>query len=67
MNNNSFVEEFVNLKEKNGTTVQPVIRNETITEQKDNMEVSMDLMLRELYIDPVGKKIWMNLWVQQQN
>jgi len=55
MNNDSFVEEFVNLQEQNATTVQPVIRNETITEQKDNMEVTTDLMLRELYVDPVEK------------
>ena len=55
MNNDSVVEEFVNLQEQNGTAVQPVIRNETTTEQRDNMEVTMDLMLRELYIDPMEK------------
>ena len=55
MNMDSFVEEFVNLQEQNATAVQPIIRNETTTEQRDNMEVTTDLALRDLYVDPVGK------------
>ena len=43
-----FVEEFVNLQEQNITAVQPVIRNEPATEQKDNMEVTTDLELQDL-------------------
>ena len=35
--------------------MQPVIRNETVTEEKDNMEVTTDVMLRDLYVDPVEK------------
>ena len=45
MNMDSFVEEFVNLQEQNATAVQPVIRNDTTTEQRDNMEVTTDLEL----------------------
>ena len=55
MNMDSFVEEFVNLQEQNATAVQPVIRNEPATEQKDNMEVTTDLVLRDLYVDPVER------------
>ena len=43
MNMDSFVEEFVNLQEQNATAVQPIIRNETTTEQRDNVEVTTDL------------------------
>ena len=49
MNMDSFVEEFMNLQEQNATAVQPVIRNEPTTEQKDNMEVTTDLELQNLY------------------
>ena len=69
MNMDSFVEEFMNLQEQNATSVQPIVRNETTAEQKDNMEVTTDLALRDLYVDPAEKfmdelKI---LLVQQQN
>ena len=55
MNMDSFVEEFVNLQEQNITAVQPAIRNQPATEQKEDMEISTDLVLRELYVDPVEK------------
>ena len=55
MNNDSFVEEFVTLQEQNATAVQPVIRNEPITEEKDNMEITTEMELRNLYVDPVEK------------
>ena len=55
MNMDSFVEEFMNLQEQNATAVQPVIRNEPTTEQRDNMEVTTDLVLRDLYVDPVER------------
>ena len=56
MNTDSFVEEFLNLQEQNATAVQLVIRNATATEQsRDNMEVTTDLVLRELHVDPVEK------------
>ena len=54
MNNDSYVDEFVALQEQNATAVQPVIRNETITEEKD-MEVTTEMELRNLYVDPVEK------------
>ena len=55
MNNDSYVEEFVTLQEQNATAVQPVITNETRTEEKDNMEVTTDVSLQDLYVDPVEK------------
>ena len=55
MNMDSFVEEFVNLQEQSVTAVQPAIRNQPATEQKEDMENSTDLVLRELYVDPVEK------------
>ena len=37
-------------------TVQPVTRKEATTEiSRDNMEVCTDLILRDLYIDPMEK------------
>ena len=55
MDNDSYVEEFIALQEQNATTVQPVITNEPRTEEIDNMEVTTDVSLRELYVDPVEK------------
>ena len=55
MNMDSFVEEYVNLQEQSITAVQPAIRNQPATEQKEDMEISTDLVLRELYVDPVEK------------
>ena len=43
------------MQEQNATAVQPVIRNEPATEQKDNMEITTNLVLRDLYVDPVER------------
>ena len=55
MNMDSFVEEYVNVQEQSITAVQPIVRNQPAMEQKEDMEISTDLVLRDLYVDPVEK------------
>ena len=55
MGSDSFVEEFLNVQEQIPTTVQPVHRNPVNEEMKDNMEISEELSLRDLHIDPMER------------
>ena len=55
MNMDSYVEEYVNLQEQNIPAVQPIVRNQPTTEQKEDMEITTDLVLRDLFVDPVER------------